>query len=188
MSENTDCRDKLCSEVQAALGSADRPTAEHLEQLPYTGQVIDESLRLYSPIHSISRVALEDDVLGGYKIPKDSMMYMSLYATHRLAHLWPDPDRFDPERFAPGRAAERPRFAYIPYAAGHRNCVGATMAGTELKLAVAQIARHYALDLSAGHPVVPEAGTTMYPKYGMKMTIRSIDGVQFAPTQQQATA
>lgn len=172
LSTHPDCRERLRQEVASVVGSESRPGSRHLDRLVYTEQVVNESLRLYSPIHSISRVALQDDVIGGYAIPAGSMIYVSLYATHRLPAIWPEPDRFDPDRFAPGAAAGRPRFAFIPYAAGHRNCIGAPMATAELKLAIAQIAQHYTLDLAPGARVIPEAGTTMYPKHGMNMIIR----------------
>ncbi len=167
-----DCRRRVQQEVAEVLGTRDRPGPEDLESLRYTEQVVNESLRLYSPIHSISRVALEDDTIGGFDIAEGSMIYVSLYATHRLPSVWPDPDSFDPGRFEPDKIAARPRFAFIPYAAGHRNCIGSTMATAELKLAVAQIARHYTLDVAPGHRVVMEAGTTMYPKHGMKMILQ----------------
>ncbi len=173
LSEHPDCRERVEAEVASLRPDGRPPGGEDIERLDYIEQVVNESLRLYSPIHSISRVALEDDTIGGYRIPEGSMIYVSLYATHRLPQLWPDPDRFDPDRFGPGEAEKRPRFAFIPYAAGHRNCVGATMATAELKLAVAQIAQHYRLDVAPGHQVVPEAGTTMYPRHGMKMLIHS---------------
>ena len=169
--KHPEVRDRLKEEVDRVTGG-DLPNAEHLEQLEYTERVINESLRLYSPIHSISRVALKDDVIGGYSIPKGAMIYVSLYATHRRAEDWPDPNRFDPDRFAPELAAARPRFSFIPFAAGHRNCVGASMAMVELKLAVAQIAQKFTLTLVPGHRVEKAAGTTMHPRYGMKMSIR----------------
>lgn len=175
LSQHTEARDALHREVRDVVGDAD-PTAEHLAGLEYTERVINESLRLNSPIHSISRVALEDDVIGGYPIPAGSTIYVSLFATHRLPWLWPEPEQFDPDRFLPANAAERPRFAFIPFAAGHRNCVGAPMAMDELKLAVAQLARRYVLDLAPGHPVVRTQGTTMQPRYGMKMSVRHATG------------
>jgi cytochrome P450 len=136
--------------------------------------VINEALRLYSPIHSLSRVALEDDSIGGYHIPEGATIYVSLYATHRLARLWPQPHRFDPDRFTKDLVERRPRFAFIPFAAGHRNCVGASLAIVELKLAVAMIAQRYELALAPGQRVEGAAGTTMHPRYGMKMSIRAI--------------
>jgi cytochrome P450 len=166
-------RAKLREEVARVIGSR-LPTAEDVDRLTYTEQIVNESIRLYSPIHSISRVALEDDTIGGYRVPRGATIYVSLYATNRLARLWPDPHRFDPERFTPERIAAQPRFAFIPYAAGHRNCIGASMATTELKLAVAQIAQRYQLDLVPGHRVAKAAGTTMHPRYGMKMYVRRV--------------
>ena len=171
--EHPAARAKLRAEVDRVLGRR-TPTNADLGALVYTEQVINEALRLYSPIHSISRVALVDDLLGGYHIPVGATMYVSLYATHRLAKHWPDPERFDPERFAPENVERRPRFAFIPFAAGHRNCVGASMAIVELKLAVAMIAQRYELSLSPGQRVEGAAGTTMYPRYGMNMLVRAI--------------
>ena len=127
-----------------------------------------------SPIHSISRVALTDDLLGGYHIPAGATIYVSLYATHRLPSLWPDPDRFDPSRFTPENVERRPRFAFIPFAAGHRNCVGSSTAMVELKLAVAMIAQSYELRVAPSQRVEGAAGTTMHPRYGMNMLIRAI--------------
>lgn len=170
LSENPDIRVRVQEEARDVLGQG-LPTAEGVDRLTYTEQVINESLRLYSPIHSISRVALEDDTIGGYSIPADSMIYVSLYAVHRLPELWPDADRFDPDRFSAEQSAKRPRFAFIPFAAGHRNCVGANLAMAESKLVVAQIARRFALNLEPSHRVVQAAGTTMYPRFGMKMKI-----------------
>ena len=181
LSEHRDVRARLQLEVHDVLGT-NTPTASDLDSLEYTEQVINETLRLYSPIHSISRVALEDDRIGGYDIPAGSMIYVSLYATHRIPEIWPDPDQFNPDRFTPELIAQRPRFAFIPFAAGHRNCVGATMAIAELKLIVAQIAQHFVLDVSPGHRVEAAAGTTMYPRYGMNMLIRSTEHAQAAAT------
>jgi cytochrome P450 len=173
LDRHPDARAKLRAEVERVLGGR-VPTSADLDALPYTEQVINETLRLYSPIHSISRVALADDVLGGYDIPAGATIYVSLYATHRLKALWPEPDRFDPERFTPGNIEGRPRFAFIPFAAGHRNCVGASVAVVELKLAVAMIAQRYELSLAPGQRVEGAAGTTMHPRYGMNMLIRAI--------------
>jgi len=168
-----DARAKVRAEVERVLGGR-LPTSEDLDALTYTEQVINEALRLYSPIHSISRVALTDDLLGGYHIPEGTTVYVSLYAMHRLRRIWPDPDRFDPERFTPENVERRPRFAFIPFAAGHRNCVGASTAIVELKLAVAMIAQRYKLNVAPGQRIEGAAGTTMYPRYGMNMLIGAI--------------
>ena len=173
LDEHPHARAKVRAEVDGVLRGR-VPTCADLDALTYTDQVINEALRLYSPIHSISRVALTDDVLGGYHIPAGTTIYVSLYATHRLPKLWPDPDKFDPDRFTPEKVERRLRFAFIPFAAGHRNCVGANIAFVELKLAVAMIAQRYELEVAPGQRVEGAAGTTMYPRYGMNMLVRAI--------------
>jgi cytochrome P450 len=173
LDRHPEARAKLRAEVNSVLGGRS-PTMADLDRLVYTEQVVNETLRLYSPIHSISRVALEDDTIGGYQIPAGATIYVSLHATHRLASFWPEPERFDPERFTGDKIERRPRFAFIPFAAGHRNCVGANVAIVELKLAVAMIAQRYELALAPGHRVEGAPGTTMHPRYGMKMLLRAL--------------
>jgi len=114
---------------------------------------------------------MENDTVGGYHIPAGATVCMSMYATHRLPHYWPEPEKFDPTRFEPAQVAARSRFAYFPFAAGHRNCVGAAQALVELKLVIARIAQRYTLELVPGQKIEPAPGTTMYPRHGMKMTI-----------------
>jgi cytochrome P450 len=148
-------------------------TVEQLDALPYVEQVFKETLRLYSPIHSLSRVALEECELGGYVLPKGATAMVSLYASHRLPQYWPHPRRFDPERFTAAQSAARHRFTYLPFAAGHRNCIGATLAMVEAKLIIAQIARRFHLHLVTRAPVRPRAGTTMHPSHEIRMRIES---------------
>ncbi len=170
LSRHPEVRARMQAEIDSVLGDS-MATAQDLNRLTYTTQVIEESLRLHSPIHAISRVALEDDTLGGYHIPAGTTVCVSLYATHRLPTLWPDPERFDPDRFEPAQCAARHRFAYMPFAAGHRNCIGAGQAMVELKLVVARMAQRYRLELAPGHKIEAAPGTTMYPRYGMKMHV-----------------
>lgn len=176
LSAHTDVRKRFQLEVRTVLGARPVADARDLSALELTERIISESLRLYSPIHSISRVALEDDIVGGYLIPRGAMIYVSLHAVHRNPAIWPEPERFDPGRFKPEAVAARPRFAFIPFAGGHRNCIGGAMAMTELKLALAQVAQRFVLDLAPGHRVEPRAATTMHPRHGMRMQIRKRDG------------
>ena len=148
-------------------------TAEELDAMPYVEQVFKESLRLYSPIHSLSRVATEECELGGYSVPKGATVMVSLYASHRLPKYWPDPERFDPERFSAQQSAARNRYSYLPFAAGHRNCIGALLAVVEAKLIIAQIARRFELQLVDHARVRPRAGTTMHPSRAIPMRIES---------------
>jgi len=168
-------REKLRREVVGAFGER-LATAAELHELRFTTQVIEESLRLHSPIHSISRVALVDDTVGGFHIPAGATVCVSMYAIHRLEHLWPEPEAFIPSRFEAKQVAARSRFAYLPFAAGHRNCIGAGQAMLELKLIVARIAQRFVLDLAPRQKIEPAPGTTMYPRYGMKMRISHAPG------------
>jgi cytochrome P450 len=171
LSENQDVLKKMQAEIAAVVGARADPSAAELDKLHYMEQVINESLRMYSPIHSISRVALEDDTIGDYSIPAGAMIYISLHAMHRLPSLWPDPERFDPERFSPEAMAKQERFAVIPFAAGHRNCIGAAMAVVELKIVMTRIAQRFVLKHDPAHKIVPTAGTVMHPRGGMPMFI-----------------
>lgn len=171
LARHADVRQRFQREIDAVLEGR-MPAPEDLDRLEYTEQVVQESLRVYSPIHAISRVALADNTVGGYLVPAGTTIYISLYATHRLPKYWPDPERFDPERFTREQCEARSKFAYIPFAAGHRNCIGGVQAIVELKMILAQIAQRYVLDLVPGQKIEPAPGTTMYPRYGMKMTLR----------------
>jgi cytochrome P450 len=172
LSRHPGIRERMFAEVDQVLGR-DVPTADTLRGLRYTEQVVQESLRLYSPIHSISRVASEEHTLGGYRIPAGATVCVSLYATHRLPRYWHEPERFDPERFTEERCAARSRFSYLPFAAGHRNCIGGVQAMVELKMIVAMLAQRYRLEIAPGQRIHPAPGTTMYPRHGMKMSVHA---------------
>jgi cytochrome P450 len=164
-------RERVLREIDEVLGQR-TPMGEDIDRLGYVEQVLQESLRIYSPIHSLSRVATEACTVGGHRLPKDGTAVVSLYATHRLPEYWPEPERFDPERFTAEACAARYNFAYIPFAVGHRNCIGGTLAMVEGKLILAQVAQRYVLDLVPNQRIEPMAATTMRPRYGMRMTVR----------------
>ena len=166
-------KNKVYQEVSNIIGKC-VPTAELLNQLDYTENVVKESLRLYSSIHSVSRVALEDNIIGGYTIPKGKTVTVSFYATHRMPEYWENPHTFDPDRFTKERSVGRSRFAYLPFSAGHRSCIGSYMATMQSKLIIALIAQRYQLSLLQGHKIEAQAATTMRPKYGVKMNIERL--------------
>jgi cytochrome P450 len=156
---------ELHAEVDA-LGRT--PKAEDVARLRVTDRVVREAMRLYPPAWVIARTAIEDVTVGGYDVPAGSLVFMSPYATHRHPAFWPDPEAFDPRRFDPARDAQH-RFAYIPFGAGPRACLGASFATTELVLVVATIARKWRLILEPGHRVERVSAVTMRTRYGMKM-------------------
>jgi cytochrome P450 len=145
------------------------PTVADLASLPYNRMVIEESMRLYPPAWVVERTPLADDVIGGYRIPAGSSVYLSSYVTHRHPDFWENPEGFDPERFTAERSAGRPRYAYFPFGGGPRMCIGNNFALLEAQLLLATIARRYRLDLVPGHPVATHPMITLRTRYGMKM-------------------
>jgi len=127
-------------------------------------------MRLFPPAYVIGRRALEDYSLGGYHVPARSLVLVSQYVTHRDVRWWPEPERFDPERFTPERSADRPKFAYFPFGAGTRVCIGEQFAWMEGTLALATIAQRWRLRLASDQVVDTKAVITLRPKFGMRMT------------------
>jgi cytochrome P450 len=159
----------LHAEVDAVLDGR-LPTFADVERLVYTRQVIDEALRLYPPAWVISRRAVRGEEFDGHPVGAGSYVFVSPYVLHRTPELWPDPERFDPDRFAPGASIDR--FAYIPFGAGPNLCIGRDFALLEATLLVATIASRFRLDSAPGHTVTPEPLVTIRPHGGLPMVLR----------------
>ncbi|MBV8115576.1 MAG: cytochrome P450 [Silvibacterium sp.] len=145
---------------------------EDIARLPYTRAVIEESLRLYPPLHTLAwRGAIDDDEVCGVKIPKGATVTIVPWVLHRHTKLWDRPAEFDPGRFSPEQGTARSRYAYLPFGAGPRVCIGASFVMTAISLILATIAQRYRLRLLADHPVEPQGLTALKPRYGMKMTL-----------------
>ena len=149
------------------------PTLSDLPQLEYTRHVIDETLRLYPPAWIFNRSAVAADEICGYHIPANAIITVSPYVTHRLPEFWVNPEGFDPERFAPELAHNRPRFAYFPFGGGPHQCIGQSFALIEAQLVLATIVQRYRLDLLPGHVVTPVAAVTLRPRTSMPMTVHA---------------
>lgn len=162
---------KLHAEVDAVLGGR-VPTFEDLPKLRYTTMVIEETLRLYPPAWVLARQARDRDVIRGFEIPKSAVIVVCPYVVHRLPHLWPNPEGFDPERFAPENAASRHKYSYFPFSGGPRACIGNNFALMETQLIVAMIAQKFRLDLVPGYDVMPDPSITLRPKHGVRMNLR----------------
>jgi len=161
---------KLHAELDAALAGR-HPHYDDLANLPYTRMVIEESMRLYPPAHTLARQAIAADEVLGCRVPAGATVLVVPWLLHRRASIWERPERFEPERFSPERAAGRSRFAYIPFGGGPRICIGAAFAMAEAMLILAMIAQRYRLRLKPGHPVEPQGLITLRARHGMKMVV-----------------
>lgn len=164
-----DALTQAAGEVRALLGPQTPPGHEHLRDLVYLGQTIDESLRLYPPIHLGSRIAAIDLNFDGYHIPAGMRVLYSIYLTQRHPDYWPEPDQFRPERFAPGE--KHAPYTFLPFGGGPRNCIGAAFAGVETKIVLARILQRFDLTLVDDH-VHPHMGATLEPRPGVKMRVQ----------------
>ncbi|MBK9035892.1 MAG: cytochrome P450 [Myxococcales bacterium] len=165
-------RDRVWAELDAVLGGRS-PTLGDLPALPFLGQVLDESMRLFPPAWLIARQTAAPMVVGGFDLPADHTILLSPYAVHRAPAFWPNPLAFDPDRFAPARVAHHHRFQYIPFGAATRMCIGKGFALAESKLILATILQRYRLDLVCDRPVVPQPAVTLRPRDGIFMTVHA---------------
>jgi len=170
LSLHPEVAERLYAEVDAVLGGR-LPTADDVPRLSYTRMVIDETMRLYPPVYLLSRKVVNDDEIGGYRIPKGTAIDICPYITHRHPEFWPDPERFDPERFTPEQVARRHKQAYFPFSAGPRMCIGNTFALMEAILILATVARRYRLRLASPELPPGEPLITLRPKGGMPMLV-----------------
>lgn len=173
LSRNPEVEEKLAGELQQVLGGRN-PTPADLPQLPYTDRVLKESLRLYPPAWGIGRETLDGFDAGGYHLPAGTNVFISPWVTHRDPRFFPDPERFDPERWQsdPVRQGTLPRFAYFPFGGGPRVCVGAGFAQMEAALLLASIAQRFRLTLVPGHPIKLLPSVTLRPKRGIRMVVQ----------------
>ena len=171
LSQHPEVEAKLHAELARVLGGR-APTYDDLENLSYTKMVIEESMRLYPPAPGISnRAVLEDDEIGGVKIPKGAQVGIMPWLLHRHRLLWDHPERFDPERFSPERSQGRHRFAYLPFGGGPRVCIGMALAMAEAQLILATIAQRYRLKLVPGQDIILQHRITMRPRDGIQMIL-----------------
>lgn len=161
---------KFHAEIDAVL-DRHAPRFEDMAKLPYARMVLDESLRLYPPAHTISRQALADDVVTGLPVPRGATVLIVPWLVHRHRTLWDRPEVFDPERFTPENAAARPRFAYLPFGGGPRICIGAGFAMTEALIVLASVGRRFRLRLVPDQAVEPVGLITLRPRNGLKMIV-----------------
>jgi cytochrome P450 len=168
LSQNPDAESRLHAELDSVLGGR-TPAVADLPRLRYTEMVLAESMRLYPPAWIVGRRAMEPYAIGGYDVPKRSIVVACQWVTHRDPRFFPDPERFDPERWTPEAKEARPKFSYFPFGGGPRVCIGEGFAWMEGVLVLAAIARKWRLRPAEDREVVPAPSITLRPKGGIKM-------------------
>jgi enediyne biosynthesis protein E7 len=169
LSRHPEVADAMHAEAVEVLG--DRvPGHEDLARLPYTTMVIQEAMRLYPPVWGLTRKSLAADEIGGYQIPANADVMICTYTLHRHPGFWADPDEFRPERFA-GAATTAHRYAYIPFGAGPRVCVGSHLGMMEATLTAAMVAREFRFSPAGRTDPRPEAMLSLRVRDGLLVKV-----------------
>lgn len=172
VSRHPEVRERLHEEAVAVFGDR-RPRYEDLHGLTYTNQVLQEAMRLYPPVWILPRRALEDDEVGGYHVPAGTDVLICPYTMHRHPRYWPEPEKFDPERFAEDAPKDRPRYAHIPFGAGPRFCVGNHLGMIEATFVISALMRDLKLERVPGAEPTPEPMMSLRLGGGLPMTVSS---------------
>lgn len=160
---------RLAEEAERVLSG---PVEDYGAGLVVTRAVIEEAMRLYPPAASMSRQAQGPDDLAGKRIRRGTLVIVSQWILHRHKLLWENPDCFDPRRFLPEEREKIDRFAYLPFGAGPRVCIGASFSLLEGAIILAHLMRMFSFEHQKDHAVVPVQRITLRPKDGMPMVLR----------------
>jgi cytochrome P450 len=175
LAQNPDQQARLAAEVRTVLdGRAAK--AAGLDALPYLQMTLMEAQRLYPPAWAIGRKALRDFEVSGYRIRAGTNIIVSQWVLHHDPQLYPHPERFDPDRWREDSAGRRtlPKFAYLPFGAGPRVCVGASLALTESALVLATLMQRFRFTLASAEPVKAFPSVTLRPKHGLRLRVERL--------------
>jgi len=181
LAQNQACQDKCRNEIDQIFQDDDRaPTMNDLREMRYVEMCIKEALRICPSVPLIARKLGEEVRLGKYTLPAGSNVFICPYATHRLTDIYPEPEKFDPERFSPENSESRHPYAFIPFSAGPRYCIGNRFAIMEMKTVLSRIMRSFYL--------LPVPGKTTF-EVTFRITLRASGGlwVRLKPREHKMT-
>jgi cytochrome P450 len=158
---------RVHAEVDAVVGAALRPRPDDLDRLPFCRAVVAEALRLYPPAWTMGREAVAEHPVGDHVVAAGDLALLSQWVVHRDPRWWPEPERFRPDRWLDDSVKDRPRWAYFPFGAGLRRCIGEGFAWTEGVLALATIARRWRLRPVPDRPLRLDPLITLRPRGGL---------------------
>ncbi|RIV33204.1 cytochrome P450 [Micromonospora radicis] len=171
LGRNPEVADRLHAELVAVLGDR-TPTYRDLAALPYTRQVLQESMRLHPPVYTLPRTAAADEQIGDIDLRQGDNVVVPIHVSHGSDTVWEKPAQSCPERFAPGRLTPQQRRAYLPFGVGPRKCIGESFAMATMMSVLAVVGRQVRLQMVDGHPVTPATEVTQYPGAGLPMHVR----------------
>jgi len=170
LAQHPDVERTLHEEVSRVINGR-LPSAADYPLLVQTEKIVSESMRLYPPAWLVARRAIAEQKLGGYTLPAGTLVMMSQWVTHRDPRFFPDPLKFDPERWTPEFKTALPKYAYYPFGGGPRLCIGEGFAWMETVLLTAAISRKWRMELLPGQAIEPEPVVTLRPRNGIKVRL-----------------
>ena len=172
IAQHPDVEQRLLNEaIQVLNGSS--PTYADLSRLTYTKQVLEEAMRLYPPVWTLTRRAIEDDEICGFHVPAGTDILIPPFLIHRHPQFWPDPERFDPDRFSPEQKAARHPAAYLPFAIGPRKCIGDDMAFHEMVIHLSMIIQKVHFQIVPKQVIELEALVNLRPKEDLFLNVEN---------------
>lgn len=170
LSQEPEWQERLRDEARSVVG--DGPVeGRHIDDLVLTRQVFEEAMRLYAPAPVLTRMATEECDLGGVRLAAGSVIFIPIWAVHRHRALWPEPEQFRPERFAPGARKAIRRTQFMPFGFGPRICIGSTFSRVEGVAMLATLLRGARFDWPGGPAPEPLARVTLWPRGGMTLAV-----------------
>lgn len=177
LAQHPEVVEKLRQEEKQILNDK-TPTFDDLRQLQYHQQVIEEGMRLYPPAHAVGREAIAEDEIGGVTIPKNGVVFISIFALHRSPKYWKNPLQFNPDRFSPEQKKQHPKLTYLPFGAGARMCIGNHFAMMEMQLLLARLVRHFDFETISDDPIDFIPLITLKPKTAIPLICKPRTGTQ----------
>ncbi|XP_070556772.1 cytochrome P450 3A8-like [Ptychodera flava] len=174
MATNPDVQDKLCAEIDDVMANYEEPTYEAVSKMPYLDMVVCETLRMFPPAIRFDRECNEDVTIEGVHIPKGIFVAVSVYVIHRNPKIYPEPEKFIPERFTKEEKEKRHPYAWLPFGAGPRNCIGMRFALLEAKIGVVRIFQNFTFEPCSETEIPPKLGKTgiLSPPNGIKLNVK----------------
>jgi cytochrome P450 len=169
LSSRPDCLERLRQEFDSVLGDAPLSYSD-VPKFEFAAQVIQEALRLYPPFWMVDRMALSDDRAGDVDIPRGSTVVVFVYGAHHSPRYWENPESFDPERFSKANEKLHTPFAYLPFGAGPRGCIGGNYATLQILMILSVLLRKYDFRLVPGQTIEARPMVILRPKHGIRMT------------------